>query len=37
MCIRDEEGVFVLAKTIPLPVLHTVNVGETMGLFYALE
>ena len=37
MCIRDEEGVSVLAKTISLPILHIVNVGESMGLFYALE
>jgi len=37
MCIRDEGGVFVLAKAIPLPVRHTVHVGEAMGLYYALE
>jgi len=37
MCIRDEEGTFVLAKCIPLSILHTVNVGEALGLYYALE
>lgn len=37
MCIRDEEGVFVLAKAIPLPVVHSVHVGEAMDLYYALE
>jgi len=37
MCIPDKEGVFILTKCIPLPVLHTINVGEALSLFYALE
>ncbi|XP_024630887.1 uncharacterized protein [Medicago truncatula] len=37
MCIRDEGGVFVLAKAIPLQVIHSVHVGEVLGLYYALE
>jgi len=32
-----EEATFVLAKCIPLSILHTVNVGEALGLYYALE
>lgn len=35
LCIRDDEGVFILAKSIPLPFLHSVNVGEALGLYYA--
>jgi len=27
----------VLAKVVPLPVMHVVHVGEAMGLYYTLE
>jgi len=37
LCICDEDGVFILAKSIPVPFLHSVNVGEALGLYYALE
>jgi len=35
ICIRDEEGTFVLAKIVSFPCLHQVAVGEAMGLFEA--
>jgi len=37
MCIRNEEGVFVLAKVIPLLVMHNIVVGKVVGLYHALE
>jgi len=37
ICIRDEEGTFVLAKMVSFPCLHQVVVGEAMGLFEALQ
>jgi ribonuclease HI len=37
ICIRDEEGAFVLAKMTSFPCLHQVTVGEAMGLFEALQ
>jgi ribonuclease HI len=37
ICIRDEEGTFVLAKMVSFPCLHQVAVGEAMGLFEALQ
>jgi len=37
ICIRDEEGTFVLAKMVSFPCLHQVAVGEAIGLFKALE
>jgi hypothetical protein len=37
VCIRDEEGAFVLAKMINFPCAHQVAVGEAMGLFEALQ
>ena len=37
LCIRDEDGVFILTKSIPVSFLHSVNVGEALGLYYALE
>jgi hypothetical protein len=36
MCICDEGEVFVLAKVIPLPVMHNVIVGKVVGLYHAL-
>ena len=37
MCIRDEDGVFALAKTILILIMHVINVGEAMSLYYVLE
>jgi len=37
LCIHDDEGVFILAKSIPLPFRYSVNVGEALGLYHALE
>ncbi|XP_024628810.1 uncharacterized protein [Medicago truncatula] len=37
ICIRDEEGAFVLAKMTSFPCLDQVTVGEAMGLFEALQ
>jgi len=37
ICIRDEEGTFVLAKMVSFPCLHQVAVGEAIGLFEALQ
>jgi len=41
MCLRDEDGDFVLAKTLCFTRWCTrwcpVNVGEVLGLFHALE
>lgn len=36
MCVCDEERILVLAKSILLPILHPVNVGDVLGLCYAL-
>ena len=36
ICIRDEEGTFILAKMVSFPYLHQVAVGEAMSLFEAL-
>jgi len=37
MCLRDEDGDFVLAKTLCFTRWCPVNVGEVLGLFHALE
>ncbi|AES59299.1 hypothetical protein MTR_1g017840 [Medicago truncatula] len=37
ICVRDDDCTFVLAKTISLNVVHSVDVGEAMGLYHALE
>jgi len=37
VCIRDEEGAYVLAKMLSFPCVHQVAVGEAMGLFEALQ
>jgi ribonuclease HI len=37
ICIRDSEGIFVLARTVSFPYLVTVDVGEAMGLYAALQ
>jgi len=37
ICIRDEHGVFVLAKTVSFEGVYAVEVGEALGLFHALQ
>jgi hypothetical protein len=37
MCARDEEGSFVLAKTMNFPDVHAVDAGEALGLYHTLE
>jgi len=37
MCIRDEEGHFVRAKTMWLTPVCPVDVGEALGLYYAIR
>ena len=37
ICIRDHNGSFVLAKTVLHPCFLPVDVGETLGLFLALQ
>ena len=36
-CVRDDDGAFVLAKTVSFYLICPVSVGEALGLFYALE
>jgi hypothetical protein len=37
MCVRDDEGTFVLAKAMNFAAVHAVDVGEALGLYHALE
>jgi hypothetical protein len=37
ICLRDEGGVFVLAKTISFYGVYSVDIGETLGLYHALQ
>jgi hypothetical protein len=37
MCIRDAEGMFVLAKTLHFSPGCSVPLGEAMGLFFAVQ
>ena len=37
ICIRDDEGTFVLARTVCMPSLMPIPVGEALGLYHALE
>ncbi len=37
MCVRDDDGAFVLTKTMRFSPLCLVNVGEALGLFHALQ
>ncbi|XP_024628912.1 uncharacterized protein [Medicago truncatula] len=37
ICIRDEGGVFVLAKTISFVGVYFVDIGEALGLYHALQ
>jgi len=35
MCVRDDDGVFVIATTMSFSPFCPVFVGEALGLFYA--
>jgi hypothetical protein len=37
MCIRDDQGIFVLAKTEWLSPITDVDIGEVLGLLSALN
>jgi len=37
LCIRDEEGTFILAKVISVFSVCYVHMGEALALFYALQ
>ncbi|XP_039682833.1 uncharacterized protein [Medicago truncatula] len=37
MCIRDEEGRFVLAKTMWFSLVCSVDIGEALGLYHAVR
>jgi len=37
LCIRDDEGNFVLAKTMNFAAVHAVDVDEALGLYHVLE
>lgn len=37
MCIRDDEDSHVLAKTMWLSPLCSVDVGDALGLYHAIE
>jgi len=37
VCLRDEDGTFILAQTVSFPIKYSVDVGEALGLFHALQ
>ena len=37
ICVRDDDGAFVLTKTMSFSPLCLVNVGEALRLFHALQ
>lgn len=37
ICLRDDEGTFVLAKTVNFEGVYSVEVGEALGLFRAIQ
>jgi hypothetical protein len=37
ICVRDNDGIFVLAKTMSFSPLYFVHVGEAFGLFNAID
>jgi len=37
ICVRDDDGAYVLAKTTSFDIVHPVRVGEALGLYHALE
>lgn len=36
ICVRDDEGAYVLAKTFSFTSMTPVDVGETLRLFYVI-
>jgi hypothetical protein len=37
ICIRDEEGIFVLVKTIHISPMCSVSMGEALALYYNMK
>ncbi|AES76948.2 hypothetical protein MTR_6g089560 [Medicago truncatula] len=37
ICLRDDEGTFVLAKIVNFEGVYSVEVGEALGLFHAIQ
>jgi len=37
ICIRDEEGKFVVGKTIPISPMCLVPMGEALTIYYVME
>ena len=37
ICIRDEDGFFVLARTVTFIGVYPVDIGEALGLYHALQ
>jgi len=37
MCLRDDEGAFVLANTMWLSLVCTVDLGEAFGLYHVIN
>jgi hypothetical protein len=37
ICIRDEDGVFVLDRTVTFIGVYLVDIGEALGLYHALQ
>lgn len=37
ICIRDEDGVFVLARTVTFIGVYPVDIGEALGNYHALQ
>jgi len=37
ICLRDDEGTFVLAKTIPISTMCSISMGEDLALYYVME
>lgn len=37
ICLRDEGGVFVLAKTISFVCVYPVDIGEALGFYHVLQ
>lgn len=37
ICLRDDEGIFVLAKIVSFAGVYFAEVGETLGLFHTIQ
>jgi len=37
ICLRDEDGVYVLAQTMSLSIKYSIDVGEALGLSNVLQ